>query len=391
MALGTCFLLGGLGFEKLGLGGPLFKGDSVRFRRESKSIMAELKDRYDRQIRVWGIEAQKRIQGSRVLVVGLQGLNVEAAKNIVLAGMNVTVQDDTKVLAEDLSFNFFLSPDDVGKSTVEAALPRIHQLNTHTSVEIERRPIKSLDAAFFEPFTVVLMSAKHTTQEEVLRVNSICRASSSSSDKKVFFLSDVFGDESWFVSDFGHEFEYQPDKRPKKEAIGGGGGGSGGKGGGEDVMIITDDKLASQEEDVTVKTESISFPSLHAVFGKVWSELPSRHFPLSKTFLKARLLMLYRDIHGGASPAPQNCESFKTWAAEALAQNNLDISSTFPPGELDEFCRTASSVPVVTCSTMGSFLAQEVIKGVSLSGKPGFNVWVFNCKDYQVRAMPIAN
>ena len=78
-------------------------------------------------------------------------------------------------------------------------------------------------------------------------------------------------------------------------------------------------------------------------------------------------------------------------AAEVLAQNNLEISSTFPPGELDEFCRTALSVPVVTCSTMGSFLAQEVIKGVSLSGKPGFNVWVFNCKDYQVRAMPIAN
>ena len=33
--------------------------------------------RYDRQIRVWGAEAQSRIQTSKVLVCGLSGLNTE--------------------------------------------------------------------------------------------------------------------------------------------------------------------------------------------------------------------------------------------------------------------------------------------------------------------------
>ena len=33
--------------------------------------------RYDRQIRVWGAEAQSRIQNSRVLVCGLSNMNVE--------------------------------------------------------------------------------------------------------------------------------------------------------------------------------------------------------------------------------------------------------------------------------------------------------------------------
>lgn len=33
--------------------------------------------RYDRQIRVWGAEAQARIQNSRVLVCGLSNMNVE--------------------------------------------------------------------------------------------------------------------------------------------------------------------------------------------------------------------------------------------------------------------------------------------------------------------------
>ena len=34
--------------------------------------------RYDRQIRVWGAEAQSRIQRTNVLVCGLTKLNVEA-------------------------------------------------------------------------------------------------------------------------------------------------------------------------------------------------------------------------------------------------------------------------------------------------------------------------
>lgn len=34
-------------------------------------------ERYDRQIRVWGAEAQSRLQNSKVLICGLQNLNIE--------------------------------------------------------------------------------------------------------------------------------------------------------------------------------------------------------------------------------------------------------------------------------------------------------------------------
>lgn len=37
--------------------------------------------RYDRQIRVWGAEAQSRIQNSRVLVCGLSKMNIEVRKS----------------------------------------------------------------------------------------------------------------------------------------------------------------------------------------------------------------------------------------------------------------------------------------------------------------------
>ncbi len=41
---------------------------------------------YDRQIRLWGAEAQQRIRGSTVLIYGMNALGAEVSKNAVLAG-----------------------------------------------------------------------------------------------------------------------------------------------------------------------------------------------------------------------------------------------------------------------------------------------------------------
>ena len=44
---------------------------------------------YDRQIRLWGHEAQNRIQTSKVLICGVSALSAEVSKNLVLAGVNI--------------------------------------------------------------------------------------------------------------------------------------------------------------------------------------------------------------------------------------------------------------------------------------------------------------
>ena len=49
----------------------------------------------------------------------------------------------------------------------------------------------------------------------------------------------------------------------------------------------------------------------------------------------------------------------------------------------------SSSVLVTTCSILGSFLTQEVIKAVSRAGVPGYNVFVFSSDDYVCKAFPI--
>ncbi|CAM9805042.1 unnamed protein product, partial [Discosporangium mesarthrocarpum] len=59
---------------------------------------------YSRQLYVMGHEAQRRMAGSDVLVVGLNGLGVEVAKNVILAGVrSVTLHDDSPSEWGDLS------------------------------------------------------------------------------------------------------------------------------------------------------------------------------------------------------------------------------------------------------------------------------------------------
>lgn len=96
---------------------------------------------YSRQLYVLGHEAMKRMGASNVLVVGLKGLGVEIAKNIALAGVkSLTLYDPAAVQLPDLSAQFFLTPDDVGKPRDEVTAPRVAELNAYTPVKVHQSP-----------------------------------------------------------------------------------------------------------------------------------------------------------------------------------------------------------------------------------------------------------
>ena len=59
------------------------------------------------QIRLWGLDAQKRLRAARVLVAGMRGLGNEVTKNLVLAGVNsMTILDHEKMTKEDCVSSF---------------------------------------------------------------------------------------------------------------------------------------------------------------------------------------------------------------------------------------------------------------------------------------------
>jgi hypothetical protein len=92
---------------------------------------------YSRQLYVLGHEAMKRMGSSNILVVGLRGVGVEIAKNIALAGVkSLTLYDPKPAQIQDLSSQFFLHPEDVGKPRAQVTVPRVSELNPYTPVNL---------------------------------------------------------------------------------------------------------------------------------------------------------------------------------------------------------------------------------------------------------------
>ena len=60
------------------------------------------------------METMKKIIHLKVLIVGLRGLGIETAKNIILAGPNrVTLFDPEFVNINDLGSNFYLTEENI--------------------------------------------------------------------------------------------------------------------------------------------------------------------------------------------------------------------------------------------------------------------------------------
>lgn len=67
---------------------------------------------YDRQLRLWGVQSQQRLQVSKVALVGINAAQSEIAKNIILAGLNeLTIYDWVKVEAHHTVPHLFLDPN----------------------------------------------------------------------------------------------------------------------------------------------------------------------------------------------------------------------------------------------------------------------------------------
>jgi len=110
---------------------------------------------YDRQIRLWGLDAQKRLRAARVLVAGMRGLGNEVTKNLVLAGVNsMTILDHEKMTKEDCVSSFLAPTDHVGKNRAQASLERLKQRNPMVEVTADPDNLETKEEGFFKNFDI---------------------------------------------------------------------------------------------------------------------------------------------------------------------------------------------------------------------------------------------
>jgi ubiquitin-activating enzyme E1 len=109
--------------------------------KKSKSIIDV--DLQSRQLATYGMGVMERLAGAAVLIIGMNGLGVEVAKNIVLANVRkVTLADDCVASWSDMGSHFYLQPDDVGRTNrADACRRSIKDVNTGVEVVCCTEPI----------------------------------------------------------------------------------------------------------------------------------------------------------------------------------------------------------------------------------------------------------
>jgi ubiquitin-like 1-activating enzyme E1 A len=111
---------------------------------------------YDRQIRLWGASSQSKILSSTVLILNMSPVLSEVSKNIVLAGVSVTVVDigSSMVSEEDVLNNQLLYTADLETKATVGSLcrDRLQAMNIHGTVSYRAYP--SL-AAFLQSLAVL--------------------------------------------------------------------------------------------------------------------------------------------------------------------------------------------------------------------------------------------
>jgi len=92
--------------------------------------------RYDRQIKIFGIEAQKKLKKSKVTIIGLGGLGSASATYLAALGVgNLRLVDKEKVELSNLNRQVIHWTTDIGKLKTLSAFEKLSKLNPEINIE----------------------------------------------------------------------------------------------------------------------------------------------------------------------------------------------------------------------------------------------------------------
>lgn len=155
-------------------------------------------DLYSRQLYVLGHDAMHKMSQSNILIIGLNSLGVEVAKNIILSGvLSVTLHDNKNTSNKDLSGQFYLSSFDIGKNRAECSINKLKELNSYVKVNYSN---DDLTEDYISNFSVVAYCLSDSNIN-LIKINNMCRKVGSK-----FILGQTYGLTGRIFSDFGNNF-----------------------------------------------------------------------------------------------------------------------------------------------------------------------------------------
>ncbi|PUU78794.1 hypothetical protein B9Z19DRAFT_1114780 [Tuber borchii] len=321
----------------------------------SEATAAELRSSlYDRQIRLWGMEAQARMRNAHILVITIKALSNEVLKNLVLAGIGS--------LTEDLGAQFFISGESVGLNRAEAAAPALQRSNPRVAVNVDISDPRSKGAGFYSKFDIVIST--ELDLDCLLYINDTTRECN-----RPFYAAASYGMYGYIFADLiRHDFIIEREKSDvrtelKQETRT------------RSVTAVRERKDSGKTVEFVTKQEVYS-PLRSVISSKVDSTWrPRRRRMVPNVLPGVKALWKFQQAHNHLTEAKR--EDF----AE-MARLIMEANSNF----IGPFVENATSEMAPVAAVLGGILAQDVINVLGKREQPLQNFLVF---DGDTAAAPI--
>ena len=158
---------------------------------------------YSRQIGTYGEEAMKKIINLKILILGLKGLGIEVAKNLILTGPEkVIIYDPSIVKLKDLGLNYYLKENDINKNRIDySCIDSLSNLNPNTKVEILNISQQNHFYEILKQINLdVIIQTELISQQKTIYLNEYCR------ERQIKFIYGAnIGLSGFIFSDFGND------------------------------------------------------------------------------------------------------------------------------------------------------------------------------------------
>ncbi|KAM7541244.1 hypothetical protein Aperf_G00000035107 [Anoplocephala perfoliata] len=299
---------------------------------------------YDRQIRLWGVEAQARLKNAKILLLGLSPVSGEIIKNIVLCGINTLVLCDDKCVSQsDIESCFLFEESHLHAKRNKSAIARAHALNEMVRIKCEDNVGEDFlveNYLDYDEIIIALDFCQTTFKNWLNYAQKIC----SHPNRPNVHCVLSFGMHAVGFADLGH-YAYD----------------------GGDVAFLSNAKtdLITNGSEFSSVT---SYPSLKTFFDTDWRNKASLPFALRRMPKEFFLTLLISSLDIG----PLSSQSLKEEWPKVAERLGFPITSLSD----DDFESCFGDPVVAVNAIMGGIISQEIIQGLSHKGKPKGN-WYF--------------
>jgi len=368
---------------------------------------------YDRQIRLWGADSQKKITSTNILYLNPSPLTCEILKNLLLAGISATLSTPNTLQKTAVQPMLFVDATMIGENIASCMLPNVQELNPLASVEADTRTISDCPDEWFGKFNIIVADVTTMSKSDLSRVNSLARkvserseragsremaadtmATSTTSTTKLtslllllyystqcfcFIKNDCrtislrsakngakmyscgdYGFNACCVVDLGAKHGYRPEV---------------GKG------QLGDEKFDTSFLPISDVLDAVKLSDCGGRFGGV-----------DETFVGFKCMIEFGEKFGkGEWPTGVGGEEeVKNWLAcvgEVLKEGGLKEGYLGNEGELGNIVKTSRCSLAVVCAVFGGVIGNEVIKAISGKGEPACNVLCFDGRKGAVKVL----